>query len=312
MIEVQDGRGVRLFAAGLAVLSLVALTVTAWILFDVQREQEIVARIVQHLPDSDLAVARELSGDLRLQSGLSILLVLNIIGTAIAFAIVVRGYLSSEQSLRDAKVLATDICASLDAGIITTDRIGGMTSINQRGFELLDLADDCIGRTLTDSGSGHALLDAICREVNKHHICIRDREYSVTRRGHRKTFRAGCSILRNQKSDEIGTVIHVTDVTQRTLMEERLRRMERFMGLGSLAAGLQHEIKNPLSALSLHIQLLCECLAKEPHNAEVSEMLDVLQTEVYRINEVLDGFRNYASITELGRAPVDVRALVEK
>ena len=37
-------------------------------------------------------------------------------------------------------------------------------------------------------------------------------------------------------------------------MDDRLRRMERYMGLGSLAAGLHHEIRNPLAALSLHLR----------------------------------------------------------
>ena len=107
-------------------------------------------------------------------------------------------------------------------------------------------------------------------------------------------------------------VIHVRDVTEKVLMEERLRRMERYMGLGALAAGLQHEIKNPLSALSLHIQLLCERLQKETGDHEVNEILDVLNTEVNRISAVLDGFRNYASIHEIGRAPVDVTVMIEK
>ena len=97
MFQQNDGLGARSFAAGLAILSLMALMVTTWILLDVSREQEIVARIIQHLPQSDFAVAQELSGDLRLQRGLSFLLVLNILGTAVAFAFVVRGYASSER-----------------------------------------------------------------------------------------------------------------------------------------------------------------------------------------------------------------------
>ena len=119
-------------------------------------------------------------------------------------------------------------------------------------------------------------------------------------------------MLHNRQNEQIGMVIHVRDVTEKTLMEDRLRRMERYMGLGSLAAGLQHEIKNPLSALSLHIQLLCERLDNDSHDAEVAELLDILNTEVKRISNVLDGFRNYASVAQLGRVPVDVVFLIEK
>lgn len=312
MFQINGGPGVRRFAAGLAVLSLMSLAVTAWILLDVSREQEIVARIIQHLPASDLAVAQELSGDLRLRSGLSFLLVLNTLGTAIAFAFVIRGYLSSERSLRDVKVLATDILASMDAGVLTTDPQGRITSINPRGLELTGRQDDGIGLALRELASEHELLDRICTEVRREHHYVRDRDYRVNRHGHQQTLRAGCTLLRNQRNEEIGTVIHVRDVTQKALMEDRLRRMERYMGLGALAAGLQHEIKNPLSALSLHVTLLCERLGEDSSDPEVNELLDVLHTEVKRISDVLDGFRNYASLAELGRAPVDVSRLIEK
>jgi two-component system nitrogen regulation sensor histidine kinase GlnL len=313
MFDVHDGRGVRRFAAGLALLSLIALTVTAWIFYDVAREQQIVSRIIGHLPESDMAVANELSGDLQLRSRLSFLLVLNIAGTGIAFAIVVRGYLTSERSLRDAKVLATDILASMDSGVITTDGEGRMSSLNPRAHELIGLDNDAaIGKSLAEIGDEHALLESICSKVNSQHNAIRDRDYTVMRGSHEQTLRAGCTLLRNERDEEIGTVIHVRDVTEKALMEQRLRRMERYMGLGSLAAGLQHEIKNPLSALSLHIQLLCERLAKNSRDDEVEELLDVLRTEVARISSVLDSFRNYASEGQLGRSWVDVTILIEK
>ena len=313
MFYVRDGRGVRRFASGLAILSLVALTVTTWIILDVAREQEIMERIVSHLPQSDMAMAEELTGDLKIRSRLLILLVLNIIGTAIAFALVVRGYISSERSLRDAKVLAIDIRASVDGGIITTDRHGRMTSLNPLGRELLGLEHkDGIGLSLAEIGPEHAVLATMCNEVNTNHTAIRDRDYTVVRHGQEQTFRANCTGLKNQRSEAIGTVIHVRDITERTLMEQRLRRMERYMGLGSLAAGLQHEINNPLSALSLHIQLLCERLAKDTSDSELQELLDILHTEVARIRKVLDSFRNYTSANELGRTWVDVALLIEK
>lgn len=301
----------RIFAAMWTILSVLSLAITAWILFDLEREQEIMASIIQHLPQSDMTVATELSSDMRLQHRLSVLLVVNIVGTAIAFAFVIRAYLTSEQSLRDAKVLATDIRASIDAAIITTDLQGKITSVNPQARELINLASNCMGQELGQFQE-HAVLRSICQDVLLHHKNIRNRDYTVTKSGHTRTLRAGCALLRNQRQEEIGTVVHVTDVTEKALMEDRLRRMERYMGLGSLAAGLQHEIRNPLSALSLHIQLLKEKLAEQPDSDEVEELLDVLQAETQRVNSVLDGFGNYASMKKLGRSPVDVPFLMEK
>lgn len=316
LYESDSGRTVRVFGVGWALLSALALVLSAWILFDLQREQEIVARISHHLPQSDMEVAGELTNDMRLQGMLSVLLALNIVGTAIAFAFVIRAYFSSERSLRDAKVLATDIRASIDAAIITTDLHGIITSVNPQGRELIGMGDHCVGRALSElSGEfdgEHVPLESMCRDVLDKQRSIRNRDYAVTSNAHKRTLRAGCALLRNQKQEAIGTVVHVTDVTEKVLIEDRLRRMERYMGLGSLAAGLLHEIRNPLSALSLHFQLLKEKISENQTNEEVLELLDVLQTETHRVNSVLDGFGNYASMKELGRSTVDVAFLMEK
>ena len=310
--KTRVSRGFQLAIGGLALLSLTGLIVTLWILADFQREQEIVARIIRDLPDSDLAVARELAGELRFQSQLSILLVLNLCVTAVALALLVRAYLNSERSLREVKVLASDVLASMDQGVLTTDREEVITSINPRGMELLGLHGNVIDQPLSVVGIEHTLLSVICSHVNAHHSPVRDCDYTITTQGHEQTLRAGCSILRNEQQEELGTVLHVRDVTERALMEQRLRRMERYAGLGSLATGLQHEIKNPLSALSLHVQLLDEALMGQTTSEDVNEMLGVIHTEIIRLTAVLEGFRDYASMSEPGRTDVDLGTLINK
>ncbi|TWU10950.1 two-component system sensor histidine kinase NtrB [Allorhodopirellula heiligendammensis] len=319
MIDTPGGRGVRRLAIGLAVLSCLSFFTTAWIFSAVSREQEIVSQIVKHLPESDSEVASELKGELVLQRGLLLLLVIDFVAAGVALVFVVRAYLSSEQSLEDVKVLSSDILASMDAGVITTDPDGVLTSINPRGQMLIGLPhsehpphDSAIGHNISEIGHEHASLEEIFEESRRFEHPIRDRDYRITRDGHTQTLRAGCTRLHNRAGDEIGFVLQVRDVTQKALIEERLRRMERYMGLGSLAAGLQHEIKNPLAALALHIQLLCERLAQETDDTEINESLNILNTEVKRIGDVLDGFRNYASINDIGRSPVDVGELISK
>lgn len=296
----------------LALLSLMALIVTAWILTDFSREQEIVREITGHLPASDLPEANELAGELRLQSRLSVVLILNIIASGVALTLLVRAYISSERSLREARVLATDILASIDQGIITTDLNASILSINPRGRELLSRMDNGIGIALNELPQDHATLNEICRHVLENQDHVRDRDYVASYSGHSRNLRAGCSLLQDHTQRQIGTVIHVRDVTEKALMEQRLRRMERYMGLGSLAAGLQHEIKNPLSALSLHVQLLSEALQEKDSPPAIQEILDVLNVETRRITGVLEGFRDFASVAELNRTDVDVSQLIKK
>ncbi|TWT73883.1 two-component system sensor histidine kinase NtrB [Allorhodopirellula solitaria] len=319
MIDAPGGRGVRRLAIGLTVLSCLSFLTTAWIFSVVRREQEIVSQIVKHLPASDLVVASELKGELMLQRSLLLLLVIDFAAAGVALVFVVRAYLSSEQSLEDVKVLSSDILASMDAGVITTDTEGILTSINPQGRMLIGLSGNPqpplppgIGHNVSDLGLEHESLAEILEESRRFENPIRDRDYRVLRSGHTQTLRAGCTRLHNRSGDELGFVLQVRDVTQKSLMEDRLRRMERYMGLGSLAAGLQHEIKNPLAALALHIQLLSERLAEETDDAEINESLSILNAEVKRIGNVLDGFRNYASINDIGRSPVDVSELIEK
>jgi two-component system, NtrC family, sensor histidine kinase HydH len=95
-------------------------------------------------------------------------------------------------------------------------------------------------------------------------------------------------------------------VTERLRMKEQMWRLERLASLSTLATGLHHEIKNPLTALSIHVQLVEERL-REPRPSEpVDELLGVLKSEVNRLNGVLERFRDFASLQRLSRRPTDV------
>ncbi len=300
------GKGLKLAIAFLALLEITSLAVTVWIFIDFGHEQELVSQLTA----AESAQAKELASELRIQSRMTLLLFVNVLATGAALALLVRAYVSSEKSLRNVKVLATDILASMDLGVITTDRFGVITSINPMGLSLA--GNDCqIGTRLTAIHPRHATIVDACHQVLQNHSRVRDRDYSFESDGHIRYFRISCTLLRDERKQELGTVMQLRDVTNRTLVEQRLRRMERYMGLGSLASGLQHEIKNPLSALSLHLQLLEERIDELPNAGEFDENLGVLKTEVNRITNVLEKFRNYASMNELGMSETRIDHLIE-
>ncbi|WP_145247299.1 two-component system sensor histidine kinase NtrB [Aeoliella mucimassa] len=307
-----QGIGPRWAIAGLALFSLTALLVTAWILVDFSREIQILKELSHHLPASDLPEATELAGNLRFQSQLALLLILNTVVLSGAVVLLVRAYLSSESSLRVTKVLATDILASLDLGIITTDQNAEILSFNPCAESLLWPEQEEQGDGPKHFPNSHQTLTNICQEVLSTHASIRDIDYVMEYDGHPRTLRAGCTLLRDHLQRLIGSVVHVRDVTEKVLIEQRLRRMERYMSLGSLAAGLQHEIKNPLSALALHVQLLREGMQEENPSPDTRAALDVLAEETHRITRVLENFRDFASVDKLELQLVDLKSLIQK
>lgn len=295
--------------AGLLLLSLTALAITIWTMADFLREQAIVEELTRKLPRDSTAAAKELVVELGWQFRLSILVVLNLVATGLALVLLSRAYRSSQESLRDLKALAGDILSSMDHAVITTDRNGFITSINRQGLELLGSKPDCVSKHL-ESLSKTIPLDRFLADWQS------DRSVSMTRDFHAnnsgRTVRATCQKLSDFEGREIGQVLQLRDVTERILIEERMRRMERYMGLGSLAAGLHHEIRNPLAAVSLHVQLLEEQLEESQVSEEVQLMLAVIKAEVTRIGGVLEGFRDFASMDKLNLEPVDLAKLIKR
>ena len=95
---------------------------------------------------------------------------------------------------------------------------------------------------------------------------------------------------------------------------ERLDRLKRLAEMGNLAAGLAHELKNPLSTLKLNLQLLEEDLVALPGGPGVRSMtrLATLKKEADRLRQTLDDFLRYAGRIELRPEVVALNSLVEE
>jgi signal transduction histidine kinase len=223
-----------------------------------------------------------------------------------------RRYLSSQKSLRQLKMLAHDILASMDRGVVTTNREGVISSINSAGIRLLEVDFECVAQPLASIAPVGVPLVEVYREVVGNQVVVRDRDFNVDRAGRVLRLRVDGHALNDTEGASLGCVIHLRDVTERMLLEERMRRMERFLSLTALASGLHHEIKNPLTALSIHLQLLEEHLSNGQMGEAVDELVGVLKTEVCRLNGVLEDFRTFANLQNLTVQPTDALEVVEK
>ena len=86
--------------------------------------------------------------------------------------------------------------------------------------------------------------------------------------------------------------INVRDITEEKRREARLRRSESLASMTTMAAGIAHEIKNPLAAMQIHIQLMHKAFQKKGvlNEEDASRYLDVIEEEIERLNRIAVDF----------------------
>jgi len=125
---------------------------------------------------------------------------------------------------------------------------------------------------------------------------IVDREFELDAPGDRTLLVAASATPLVSRRRIVGTLIHLEDITEKRRREAQLRRAESLASLTTLAAGVAHEIKNPLGSISIHIQLLQRAMKKsgacmdEDFPATVDRHLGVVTEEVERLNRIVVDF----------------------
>ncbi|HEY9593150.1 MAG TPA: ATP-binding protein [Spirochaetia bacterium] len=179
---------------------------------------------------------------------------------------------------------------SLTDGIIVTDSDNKIILYNKSAERLIPFAmDDVIERVLWDAVSDRALADFFSANLQGQEK-VSDREFTLDSAPPRIV---SVSLLPLVKEGSVqGNVAHVEDVTEKKAREARLRRAESLASLTTLAAGVAHEIKNPLGSMGIHLQLIQKKIAgKECIEAkDIAQHLGVMGEEVDRLNRIVVDF----------------------
>lgn len=131
--------------------------------------------------------------------------------------------------------------------------------------------------------------------------------------GQRVTIEVRCSPLRHIEQAQGRYMLVMRDLSELEALQNRLMQSERLSLLGRLAGSVSHEIRNPLSAIFLHVNILED----EFHQLDVagheqiSRSLSTIKDEVTRVHELVQQYLSLARLPELHREPVDIRAFLE-
>lgn len=116
------------------------------------------------------------------------------------------------------------------------------------------------------------------------------------------------------RDDDVIVYVQGTDVTEEARLAARLRQSERLAAAGTLAAGLAHEIRNPLNGAQLHLTFLKRALdrGEASAGAEINDAVDVVASEISRLSDLVSDFLEFARPRALRLARVGLRKLVTR
>jgi PAS domain S-box-containing protein len=117
--------------------------------------------------------------------------------------------------------------------------------------------------------------------------------------------------LKDKIGDPIGALIIAEDITERVALENRLRKAERFLYLGEMAAGIAHEINNPIGIISAYSQMLLRKLGKgQVDIEEIAKYVRKIDEETARCGGILRTILNMSKPSEWRPVDVDIRGII--
>ena len=225
-----------------------------------------------------------------------------------------RGSLAARERIR---TLLFQILDSLEIGVVVLD-----------DRYRLAMANDSARRLLPEIPPGHASLDIL--EALRHRPGLREMVKSATRQGayvqeveydlgtpgNSWPARITTLPLKDPQKRTTGTLLLVHDVRDVVHLERQMRTAERLSALGTLAAAMAHEIRNPLEALDLNLALLERSLAADKPSAAEGEStgkyVKILETEISRLAAIVDNFLSFARPSSAPMTAVRLDAILRQ
>lgn len=196
--------------------------------------------------------------------------------------------------LQAARALNENIVASIPSGLVGYDLAGRIIFFNPSAERITELDAQTVLGTAIDEifpsmGEQPALPKAIRWET----------QFEAPDGGLR-TLGMQRSALMDGGGQQVGWIAIFRDLSRVRQLEMRIRRSEKFAAIGRMAAGIAHEIRNPLASMSGSIQMM---RAGDPDPVQ-ARLMDIVLREIDRLNRLISDFLQFARPT-----PPDLRAV---
>ena len=202
-----------------------------------------------------------------------------------------------------------NIIDSVGDGVLVTDREGLVTLMNPAAEELTGMSRRQVqGHPFRVPFRNARILVEMVERTSATGMTISDYENVVLMTGgHPVPVSAATSPLLQESGERIGVILILRDLTNVRELERAVRQSDRLSALGTLAAGLAHEIKNPLGGIKGAAQLLEQELSAEN---EMREYTRIMLKEVSRVNRIVEELLALTSPRKLKLEEINLHRII--
>jgi two-component system, NtrC family, sensor histidine kinase PilS len=210
----------------------------------------------------------------------------------------------ASHEIRDLRKFNEHVINSLLSGLVTTDTDGRILTFNRAASVILGIPSvqairrDAIEVLQLPADARAALGDSRTLRIDTQHRTGDGRSIDLGLTVNPLTFPDG----------RTGFLLTFQDVTDVRRLERNARLQQRLAAVGEMAAGIAHEIRNPLASMSGSIQVLRQELTLSDEQAQ---LMDIVLRESERLNDTIKSFLAYARPQRFALARLDIRKVVQ-
>lgn len=204
-----------------------------------------------------------------------------------------------QENLKDLILINNTVMEKMQSGFITCDSQGKIISYNEKSKKLLRLnSTSNIFKILLSPEDEEELR----RITDFHH------RYYFEKKIHKFILGISVSLLENIYSFNRIYVFIIMDLTEKKKIENALKKKEHFAVIGEMAAGIAHEIRNPLTSISGSVQFLQKELKL---GDEYNNLMDIIVTESNRLSKSIEEFLDFTKVAPVSKSRINLVELVD-
>jgi PAS domain S-box-containing protein len=219
--------------------------------------------------------------------------------------------IARERELLQLSLYNTLILENVRTGIITVNLDEEVTTFNPAATRILSMDSEMVkGVKITSTVFPHSLSLLIGESLKDNSSYVTGKEVIIGQHGQDKILALSTSPLLSKDGEKIGMIAIFEDITRVKQLEEKLSVSSRLAALGEMAAGVAHQIRNPLGVMKVSAEMLRDYYRVTEDERNYQRITHMMISEIDTLNIVIRNLLDFARPRDVQKSPSSISEII--